>query len=68
MLSAQATGYGRLLVNVRNWAAPFLALGKCVGAVIASAVAASDFGGSSDAADAAVEVIKNIDPKGLKGC
>jgi hypothetical protein len=67
LLSAQ-TGYAKLLNNVRVWAAPFLVLGKCVGAVVAAAVAASDFGGSSDAGDAALEVLKNIDPKGLAGC
>ncbi|MGN6483849.1 MAG: hypothetical protein ACTHMX_05545, partial [Thermomicrobiales bacterium] len=64
----QTVDYGVLLARLRAWAVPFSLLGRCIAIVTAAAVAQSDFGGSEDAYDSFIEVLKNVDQKDLAGC
>jgi hypothetical protein len=68
LVSAQAVGYGRLLANVRAWAAPYAALGRCLGIVVAAAVNASDYTSTGNVVNSAIETFKNVNPADAKGC
>lgn len=66
--SAQATGYGRLLANVRAWAGPYTVLGRCIAIVVAAAVNASDYTSTGNVVNSGIETFKNVNPKDLKDC
>jgi hypothetical protein len=65
---AAAPDYAALLNNVRRWAGPYTALGRCLAIVVAAAVRASDYSGSQDLVNAGIETFKNLDPNATKGC
>ncbi len=67
-LARADVSYAQLLTNIRVWAAPYAALGRCIGIVIAAAVTVSDYTSTGNVVNSAIETFKNVNPSDAKNC